>query len=263
MKFWYQTMTDIERYPSYRAAIQGRADEILEGGEIDLHGVAPGTYGDHTPVEVLAYPGMHHGLLGQVVDNVRRAEREGYDGVILGSWSEPFLRESRSLVDITVTSMAESTLLVGCAVAGQIGLVTVAPGIKDMALRIIAKHRMQGRVAAIEVLDPPVDEDDLAAAMADPTGMLARFDAAARRVMDAGADVVIPAEGVLSELVALGQLTHVGPVSVMDCVAVTMMHAQMMVRLRHRTGLTYGRLWEYPRPPEELRGLLDVRPVRS
>lgn len=263
MRFWYQSMTDLERYPMYRATIEARAVAILDDVDVDAHGVAPGTYGDHAPVTVLTFPVMHHRLLSQVIDNARRAEAEGYDAVVLGSWSEPHLREIRSVVDIPVSSMAEATLLTGCSVAGRVGLVTVTASLGEMARRIISSHHLADRVAGIEVLQPEVDEDELAAGFDQPDAMVRRFVDAAERVIDRGADVVIPAEGVLSELLAQAGLRRVGQVSVMDSVAVTMLHARMMVSLQQGTGLSVGRRWAYRKPDQDVLQLLDSEPRRT
>ena len=50
-----------------------------------------------------------------MIENAIKAEREGYDAFVLGSFSEPFLREIRSAVDIPVASVVESSVLVGCS----------------------------------------------------------------------------------------------------------------------------------------------------
>ena len=68
----------------------------------------------------------------------------------------------------------------------------------------------------------------------------------------AGADLVIPAEGVLNEVVYANGLRRIGKATVMDCVGVVLMHAEMMVRARRVLGLEVGREWSYPKASPEL-----------
>jgi hypothetical protein len=79
---------------------------------------------------------------------------------------------------------------------------------------------------------------------------VASFEATARRAIAEGADVIIPAEGVFNELLFAHGVQRIDGVSVMDCVGVTFLYAEMLVNLRRATGLEVGRRWEYSRPPE-------------
>jgi len=194
MRFWYQTMTDVGEYPAYREAITEHAKLVLDGATIEVNGVRPGTYGGRPPIDVLKYPYGYHVLLSQVVDNVVRAEAEGFDAVVLGSYSEPFLREARSAVDIAVASMAESTLLVACSVAARAALITVTDEIAWMAQHLIDKHHLGDRVASVRRVDPPVNEAELAAMFDDPAPFVASFSELARTAIEERADLIIPAE---------------------------------------------------------------------
>lgn len=262
LRIWHQSMTEIDAFPAYRDALATHLERVVgDVARVELHGVAPGTYAGTPPVDALNYPFAFHTLLAQVLGNVRRAEQDGFDAVVLASWAEPFLVEARSAVDIPVVSMAESTLLTACSVAPLSALITVTPEIGWMARTIIERHRLSPRVAGIFVLDPPVTEPTIAAAFDDPGPLVASFRAAAQRAIDAHADVLIPAEGILTEVFAAHGLTDIDGVSVMDGVAVAFEHAVLMCRLRARTGLHAGRRWAYRRPPPELmQRLLDAPP---
>ena len=259
MRIWYQTMTDVAEYPAYRDALNDHAKLVLDGSTtIDVNGVAPGTYGGRPPIDVLKYPYGYHVLLPQVVENVRRAEAQGYDAVALGSYSEPFLREARSAVDIPVASMAESTLLVSCSVAARAALITVTDEIAWMAEHLVDKHHLRARVASVRRVDPPVNESDLVAMFPDPPPFVADFTALARTAIADRADVIIPAEGVLNELLFAAGLREVDGVSVMDGVGVTLLYAELLAKLNARTGLHPGRRWEYPKPPPEILAQLSA-----
>lgn len=249
MRIWHQSMTELDHNPAYRAALQSHVDRVAgPGTEVVLHGLAPGTYGA-APADVLRYPVLYHRILGQVLPLFERAESEGFDAVAIGSYSEPFLREARSMLDIPVTSMAESTLLTGASIARRSGLVTISAEIAWMARDIVSANRLEDRVAGVWTIVPAINEAQLGRAFAEPAQTLAAFTAAARTAIEAGSDVIIPAEGVLNELVVAHGLTEIDGVCVMDAVGVVIAHAQMLATLAARTGLHAGRRWHYPKPP--------------
>jgi hypothetical protein len=64
----------------------------------------------------------------------------------------------------------------------------------------VDKHRLAARMLDVVALDPSFDEPALARACADPAPVIANFAAMAERRVARGTDVIIPAEGVLAEL---------------------------------------------------------------
>lgn len=253
MRIWYQSMTEIGRYPAYRESIEAHARQVLSDDvQVDVFGVREGTYGGYAPIELLTYPYPSHVLLDQVLDSAAEAEAAGYDAFVIGSFSEPFLREVRSLAQIPVVAMGESTLLVACSYGHGIGLVTINPPFAYMTRRLVEKHGLSERVAGIAALDPPVTEDNLADAFADADELIARFQDAALPLLEQHADVIVPGEGVLNEFLFTNGVRDVHGASVVDSVAVTLLYAQMQVRLWQDTGLRPGRQWEYRRPNDDI-----------
>lgn len=78
------------------------------------------------------------------------------------------------------------------------------------------------------------------------------FASVARKAVDGGADAVIPAEGLLSELLYANRVTTIDDATVLDCVGAALLHAEMLVSAKSRLGLGVGRRWAYVRPPAEL-----------
>jgi Asp/Glu/hydantoin racemase len=250
VRIWHQSMTELDAYPVYRRALQEHVDRVAGPGcEVVLHGVAPGTYGGLPPSQVLVHPLAFHHVAGQVLDLFRQAQDERFDAVAIGSYSEPLLREARSMLDIPVASAAESTLLLGCSVARLSGLVTISAEVAWMVRRLVAEHGLADRVAGVWTIDPPLTEDQLSRAFDDPETALASVRATIGTAIAAGADVVIPAEGVISELLVAQGVTEVDGVCVMDSVGAVVLYAQLLAHLRERTGLHPGRRWHHPMPP--------------
>lgn len=247
-RIWHQSVNELEHLGVYRNALEAHAREVLgDGAHVIVHGLPTGTYGGASATAVLGNAFAYHRLLGRVIDNAIEAERQGYDAFVIGSFSEPYLREIRSAVDIPVASLTEAGLLVGCSLGRYVGLVSNAPAVQWMTKTAVDKHGLGARVLDVVSLAPALDEPALAAAYADPAPVIANFTAAAERLIERGADVIIPAEGVLAELLVRHRVRHVAGAPVMDVFAVTWAYALMEIRLWSTTGLRVGRSWHHRR----------------
>jgi allantoin racemase len=245
MRIWHQSMTELDALPQYAASLSRRFAAVAgPDTEVVLHGVPPGTYGSSSPAKVLASPVERHRVAGIVLQQIKQAEHEGFDGVMIASFAELALREARSEVEIPVTSMAESTLLAGSSVAARVGIVTISPAGVHMLRDIVAQHGFDTRVASVVSLQPAVDEFELQNAFDRPDAVRAAFERACRTAIDVGADVIVPGEGVLNELALHLGIREIDSVGVMDAIAVTVLYTEMLVRGYDKAGLRTGRHWE-------------------
>lgn len=248
IRIWHQSMNELDHLTAYRDALQAQAAAILPAEvTVDVRGLATGTYGGASPTEALGNAVSYHRALSQVIDLAIAAEADGYDAFVIGSFSEPFLREIRTGVDIPVVSMTEAALLTACTLGRNIALISNAPNVQWLAQKSVDAHHLEARVLAVTSLDPPVDEFGLADAYADPAPVVENFEAVARRLIAQGADVVIPAEGVLARLLSEAGLTRIGEAPVLDVFATAWMQAVMLVGLWRTTNLRVGREWSYRR----------------
>ena len=87
-----------------------------------------------------------------------QAEREGFDAYIIGSFSEPFLAETRSVLDIPVVSLAEASLLTACSLAEQFALITLSPAYARRVRSVVKRHGLEGRLSGIYTLSTAYDE---------------------------------------------------------------------------------------------------------
>lgn len=246
-------MTELEEHREYGRTLEQHAAAVVDSGtEVVMHGLRSGTHQGVPPGRTLYSPYAYHVLLRQVIENAITAERDGYDAVVIGSYSEPFLREARSAVTIPVVSMAESTLLTACSLASYSVLVTMSKQIAWMITRIVDEHHLTDRVALVTSIEPSLDEIGLSAAIQQPAAFIESFEDAARTGIDEFADVIVPAEGIMNEILFAHRVKEVDGVAVMDATAVAWLHAEYMVRLCRATGIHPGRKWDYPRLPEEV-----------
>lgn len=258
VRIWYQSMIPIHRLTAYKAALERHAARACSPGtEVVINGCSDGAYRHHTPADLLRYPYAKLMLQQEVIDIARRVEREGYDAIILGSFSEPFLVELRSLLDIPVVSMPEASLFAACSLAERFALVTLGASNVIRLRRVVRGHGVESRISGIYHFPRQTDEDELNAAFTEPAPLLAAFSEVAERAVAEGADLVIPAEGVFNEVLHENGMLRINGATVMDCVGAALLQAEMMVAMRQRLGLGVGRRWSYLTPPADVMGEID------
>jgi len=126
--------------------------------DVELVGLAPGTYGGPPPMAVLRYPlGQHRALA--------RAARTGYGAFLMGSFVSPPMRLARCAVDIPVTSMAESVLHTAHMLSRRVGLVCISDHQVGTASELIDSVGLADRVVATVPIDLPTTEELVSTAL--------------------------------------------------------------------------------------------------
>ena len=248
LKFWHQSMTELSGQGAYSRYLSSHAKKML-GDEVhvDVRGLRDGTYHGHAPTDALENAFVYHRVCDQIIDNAMQAEREGYDAFVIGSFSEPYLREIRSAVNITVTSVLETSMLVACSLGKKTAAIANAPQIAFMVQSAVEKHGLSSRVLPVISVEPPLTEPQMAKAFENPAPLLAAFVKAAEEAVRGGADFIVPAESILATLVVDSGITQIAGAPVMDVIAVAWRYAQMLVRLKSESGLQVSHIGHYAR----------------
>ena len=261
MRIWHQSFTDLTVMPLYRKTIAEHARAVMgQDAAVSVHGLRPGTYAEGcAPIDAIKYRYVASVHELQVCDAALVAEREGFDALALGCFFDPGLRAARSLVDIPVVGLGETCALVACSLARKFGLVTLCGDQSADYTALMLAYGLERRFAGALALDPPIDEFSLEADEKTARAIEERFDLACTAVIERGAEIIIPADGVLNEfLVRRRRLTARGGVPVMDSLGVLFQHAAFLVRLKGTTGLGVSRHQLYAKPSREM-----VEHVRS
>lgn len=255
MRIWHQSFTDLTVMPLYRKTLDEHARSVMgEEAAVKVHGLRPGTYtAGCAPIDAIRYRYVAAVHELQICDAALVAAREGYDAMAIGCFFDPGLRAARSLVDIPVVALGESCALAACSMARKFGLVTLCEDQSADYSDLMHGYGLERRFAGAIALDPPIDEFALEADEEAARAIESRFDAACARVIERGAEIVIPADGVLNEfLVRRGRLKGHGGVPVMDSLGVLFQHAAFMVRLARTTGAGASRHQMYAQPPQSM-----------
>jgi Asp/Glu/hydantoin racemase len=171
-------------------------------------------------------------------------------------------------VDIPVVSLGETCALVACSLGRKFGLVTLCEDQSADYTDLMHAYGLERRFAGAVSVDPPIDEFALEASEETARAIETRFDEACAQVVERGAEVIVPADGVLNEfLVRRSRLSARGDIPVLDSLGVLFQHAAFMVRLARttRTGVSRHQLYARPSPAliDHVRRFSGQRPLES
>jgi allantoin racemase len=199
VKLWYQSLTRTSAWQGYNLALRRCLDRFA----------APGTTIEITGIEARGGIGDQYRYLefieaAEVLGNVIRAERDGFDAFLIGNIADPGLREARELATIPVIGLGETSMHLATMMGANFGLVTGNEKHAPKITENVGRYGLSSSLAGVRRMrvDRLVDLDT---AFTDPAvrqALVAEFLGAARALVDEGAEVVIPAIGVLATLLA-------------------------------------------------------------
>lgn len=252
MKIWYQSAINFEAHPNYKAALEARFRTIAsEGTVVEVHGRSANFGKALLAPDVIRSAIVYHLVVTPIfIRALTDAEKAGADAFVIGTYSEPILPELRSLATIPIVTMPEATLLAGCMSAPKIGIVTLNSLCIPYMHKSIALHKMTNRISGVHVVPGELGEHDLDAELNSPQTFMEAIEQACHEAIAAGAQVIIPAEGVLAAVTVNAGLREVEGVPVLDSLGTSVLFAELAVRLKRTTGLTHSPT-AYPPPSEE------------
>lgn len=174
----------------------------------------------------------------QAVDFGLEAEDDGYDAFVMGHFQDPGMYELRSALRIPVVGTGEATLLAASQLGRRIGLVTLDAAFEVWHYEQADRYGLGSRI--VKVVCIGCQPEDFGAAFAGDQAakarMLHHFRECAQSLVDAGADVIVPA-GVLPGLLVCDERSFkIGHAPVINCAAVALKSAEMWVQLHRLNG---------------------------
>ena len=176
---------------------------------------------------------------------VKKAEKEGYDAVVIGCFYDPGLREARELVKIPVIGVAESSMHIAATLGHKFSiLVGRRKWIPKMESNIQI-YGLEKKLASFRVLNFTVPR-----MLEEPDRLRESIKREAQKAIDEdGAEVIVLGctveSGFMKELIeALG-------VPVIDAVVASWKYEEMMADLYRKMNLVHSKLFGYESPPEE------------
>lgn len=249
MKIWYQSMTRASAWPAYNAALrevlQGAADP---GTEIHIQGIEKrGGVGDQ-------YRYLEFIETQEVLENVETATRRGFDAFLIGNICDPGLREAREITDMPVLGLGETSGQVASLMGGNFSLITGSPKHIPKLVENVRRYGQHDRLHSARSMEMIrlVDLDQGFSDIETGRALIERFLAEVERACAEGAEVAIPAVGVLMVLLARANV-HVGGregIPILNGVKALVKMGESAVRLRALMGGVWtSRRCMYQQPP--------------
>ncbi|WP_322754111.1 aspartate/glutamate racemase family protein [Frankia sp. Cas3] len=254
VRIWHQSMATLSEFGQYQDLLRAHIAKVMpQDVTVDIHGAQAKSYGGRPPAHVLRYPYLKYRIQTQAIEACRQAEAAGYDAVAMATFGDPYLRECRSMVGIPVASMPESCLFVASSLAARSALICLTPTSIPRVRELVDGHGMTSRVSGIYSLDPPASEHVLVQLMAGQE--LGNFTDSLQRAAElaatAGAEMLIPAEGALNELLWSRGITSIAGLPVLDALGVTLSYTRLLVHLQRYDGMETSRVSTFARPPAD------------
>jgi Asp/Glu/hydantoin racemase len=214
------------------------------------------------PIDMAFYRYIDHLASRMVYYAARNAKEEGFDAVVINCFGDPMLWELRQALCIPVIGIGESAMLHATLMGYKFGIVHISPYNIPETEEHLAKYGLKDRCIG----QRPIDswnaglEDGLT--QSDET--VKAFVSTARKLIDDGAEVVIPGCSLMSPTMRLtpgaenlypGGLTEVEGVPVVDVLSVTVKMAETMAAL-YRTGSGWiSRKQLFAQPPQYVKDM--------
>jgi len=256
MKLFYQSMGVARRSeagPYARALAATLRDAAEPGTQVHVQGLGPG--------KAIADQYRYLELLdtAEVLDNGLRAEREGYDALLIGNVFEPGLHALREVLNIPVLGLLESSVHLACLMGASYSVVNVNPKFTRKVSENIASTGLQSRLVSIDnmsvergqMLDRAFEDREVR------DQVLTQFTEAARIGIGKGAETIIPAGGIVMTILAFAGVHQVDGAPIVNGLIALIKMAEMAVRIRRLTGVFTSKRMMYAPPSGSL--LVDIR----
>ena len=244
-RVWYQSFVDPQEQRPYLDRLQEHLTAYAAPQvRFEVHGVSP-------PDRYLS-PLTEFRCAAQAIRNGIRAQEQGYDVFVIGHFQEPGLVECRSALDIPVVGLGEATMLYACMLGRTFGLVTINPVFIPWHRDQIIRLGLGQRAVGVRALDTQVAS--YMQAFADDAVYQQVKDDFCRQALplvEAGAEVIIPAGGLPLLLLARESGLTVRGAVVLNGIAVVAAMAEAALKLFRLTGVAASRQGTFAKAPTE------------
>ena len=199
MKLWYQSMSRQKAWSAYSEALRRILDRIKDPDtEIEVHGITKiGGVADQ-------FHYLDYLETGEVLENVHTAVKRGFDAFLIGNIGDPGIRAAREIANIPVLGLCETALHTACMMGRNFSLVTINDKFTPRIIDNVERYGVIGKMSAVHrmKIDRILNLDAGFSDKAARKSIIGQFMKAAEANVDAGAEVVIPAGGVVMALLA-------------------------------------------------------------
>ena len=240
-KIWFQGATDRVHMAPYIAKVEAHLKAILDP-EFSA------TFHTTTPPATTTHAITEFRIARNLIRNAVEAERQGYAAMAITHFQDAGLMEVKSVVDFPVLGLGETTLFHACTLGRKLGLVTINPVFIPWHEEQVIRYGLQQRVVGVRAVNATVK--DFIDAFADQgayDALYPKWERECRALLDAGADVIVPAGG-LPMMLFSGEFEGV---PVLNGITLIAKSAELAVKLRKLGMAKVSRRSNFASPPDK------------
>src|SRR5882672_7652863 len=219
---WFKGATDRVHMAPYISKVEAHLNAILDPD-------FSATFHTTTPPATTTHALTEYRIGRNLIKHAVEAEKQGYAAMAITHFQDAGLAEVKSVVDIPVLGLGETTLFHSLTLGRKLGLVTINPAFIPWHEDQVTRYGLQQRVIGVRAVDAKIT--DFMDAFSTEQGfkkLQPKWERECRALLDAGADVIVPAGGLPMMLFA-GEMDGVPVVNGITVIAKT---AEMLIKLR-------------------------------
>lgn len=191
-------------------------------------------------------------VLPDILHELKRAERAGFDGAIIGCFYDPGLREAREITKrLVVTAPAEAAMHIASTLGHSFSIIVGRKKWVPKMRENLTRYGFEGRLASFKSVELGVHDFQK-----DKEETARRLRAAAREAVERdGAEVIIL--GCTLEFGFYKELQAELGVPVIDAVLAPLKYLEFLIELKRRLGWGPSKAYGYAGPPQ--REIIDWR----
>lgn len=248
MKIWYQSMTVDGLNSDYTSEVR-RLVDLATGSECETHIAGIPHASEHSDHQFRYYEMVD---TRHVVSHAVRAEQEGYSAFLIGNIADPGLETARELTRFPVLGLGELSFFLARQAGRRIGLVTVTELQGHHVMEKAEELGVARHVAGVETLDLAKYRELYGAYSDAPINpVLAAFEDRVEKLLDQGADVIIPVGGLMMAALSRAGISAVGNVPIINGVYTLAALGAALGRLYQVQGHFTSKHLAYASPPAE------------
>jgi len=230
MKIWFQALSPSPkidpRWTYYQEACERYVPKIARP-DTQVHFAATDTRAPKMIVS--SYIQYLH--LGQVIENAIQAERDGYDAFIVGGMRDLGYSELREVVDIPVVFISEISYHVACILAPKFAVIHSDEHPLQSATAIIKRYGLQDHTVKGAHLG--YSQTDLIETFrTNPEKIIGEIREISKGPIAEGAAILVPGFAAINVFLGEHGIRDIDGVPILDCQAVAIKTAEMLVDLR-------------------------------
>ncbi|MFJ6214799.1 aspartate/glutamate racemase family protein [Streptomyces sp. NPDC092296] len=233
MRIWFHKHTVEGRLPLLDQWYREHLDAIASPGTvIDVRTLPADTYRGDTPFGLVGHHSAQVLFSEYFAHSAVRAERAGYDAWITAAGQDPGLRDARHLAAIPTLGYGETAFFLSAMTGQRFGLLGFMPLLQEPIRANITRYGLDSALAAYEVV--PGGWDGVHRSLdGDFDQFMTVYSEAAERARRAGAEVIVPAEGIPNEILWHLGVRELGGLPVVDPAGLAVKFAELSDNLRH------------------------------